>query len=732
MSIVIRLDSSKQPSTIRRVKAEDLCEFLGEIEKSFLEDGTCSACTVLWKSGRFDGFKVSIEAIAKFFDLLANIKIVYGSGDDTSVLLQTQDVPPPTREDIQEKAPIFAKLMDAFSAERNLAAKCQPDYSFFSPAYGYADVLDQFYGELNPGKVIGGYLNSLFLPTRSLLDEAEEKVEVHYQSDDAHFIAELGNELIRNLEGTGLDRGAYALTLKAMFYDDEFSQDERVLNQRHIHHLFKNLTSYPQSVVDFWLDEFHTDGILADESFFGANAEGSMESEDFGWNDFLLKLLAPSLLKHFGRFHLHGLPGKVSDDCRTIKLSALVQFSYALRDHSIELPSEDFCTVKHLFNEYRMLRSFCYNGVVPNCEPGDLSVLQGELGWCVDDDDFDITILISESEFNFTDYAYSDSYEIHHGKVIGEVIRRQRRTECYVRLIKATLEAGHREFAVALLSFYLFSQSFVCKGAIGELRLVIPLIEDGLLGAGRKMLRRTLELVIEITEMFPEESGNAVLSRTLQSYLPKPADLQSLTAKRAQIERDQKVILEKHRSSKREVIEDLEHELGKEEFTVLHKRSLNYLIDTEMKYRKLFQMQGFGMEEWSGLVVQYCLVIENELQTRLEKYNVEYQDMNVSVGRKPGKITFGGALWALKNKMKYLPFATVIQNSSLYRLSENRKLIRKLERLCQKYRNKASHSEEVTDEIFIEFRREYFAQGVLKEFLNNLVTTGEDKTSSAN
>ena len=123
------------------------------------------------------------------------------------------------------------------------------------------------------------------------------------------------------------------------------------------------------------------------------------------------------------------------------------------------------------------------------------------------------------------------------------------------------------------------------------------------------------------------------------------------------------------------------------------------------------------MDEWSGLILQYSLTIDSELELRFNEVIKEYHRFLAKKDRRPPKLTLGTMIYALKNKDMDSEFSVAINNSSLSKLANNDKVLKQLNKLCQGYRNKASHTENITDEILVKFRRLYFEQSLLKNFL---------------
>ena len=61
-------------------------------------------------------------------------------------------------------------------------------------------------------------------------------------------------------------------TLKVKFNYD-FNHEDRVRNQEIILYFLKNIEKYPQSIINFWIEEFDYDGLLNDTDIFNETVE---------------------------------------------------------------------------------------------------------------------------------------------------------------------------------------------------------------------------------------------------------------------------------------------------------------------------------------------------------------------------------------------------------------------------------------------------------------------------
>ena len=203
-------------------------------------------------------------------------------------------------------------------------------------------------------------------------------------------------------------------------------------------------------------------------------------------------------------------------------------------------------------------------------------------------------MLLSQTYGHSTGYDSFDEYmEDKYGEEFAFIYNITRRTDNYLTLYKAARKEGYQELAAAILSFYLFTQSYMSKGPLGEIAKIIPAIEESITGIGGEIVNRSLEIVVQIADTFPDYQHNKLLSLTLSPYLKKQgADVHLLSKHRDTKKQDQKILRYNLRRDKKEVIEDLNEILGHKEFACLQTRSRNYLIQAELRYRKLFQIPG--------------------------------------------------------------------------------------------------------------------------------------------
>lgn len=687
-------------------------ELIDEIESLLVAKRSTEQLTSVFNLIAEKTSHVEDSIIDKYFQLVSNISCVPDASHFMESINSTKNYNETKKDDE------FTRLVREAAAPRENYA---PYYSFFEPAYRFADILDTHFKELNPGKIIGEYLKLIFPGGDqdiciSYSNAKKKHFSVTIKSASAMFLYNVGVKLLSKCSIDNEARKIYKLTLFTFFYwehrvsDNDFTNLQRVENQLTIVHFFKNFFRYPDHITEMWLEEFDIDGRLDDTEIFGEDVAGIFDAQNKITNNYFLNKISPLVLNLLPRLHLKELGCDYYRGGKKISFSSIIKISYMLRDEVIKPEKDTIQELCRFLEEYKTLRVNTWKETVPFCSPEELVAYYFVVKETVDVSNLDFTVLLSRAcydfgELDFSEYLTNNNFEF-----------KSKFQNSYIQLIKTTHDAGYIELSTAILSFYVFSLSFVEKGSIGDLQIIIPLLEKALKGVGREMLFKALEFVIEIANIFPNEPGNLLLAKILIKYTRKNSSIQLVKDSTNSKSSMGVMVREKHRNSKEEVINDLYNYFGEEQLHKLQKTSFEYLVDADWMWSNIFKYQGREKYEWSNIIISYCLVIEAELVFHFQPMLKEFKELQSNPS---AEVTLGTAVWALDNKAKSPNFSCAVKSSKLHLLSENKKLLGRLRNFAKQWRNKASHVPPVSDRDIVDFRREYFDDGLLRDLLNS-------------
>jgi hypothetical protein len=284
----------------------------------------------------------------------------------------------------------------------------------------------------------------------------------------------------------------------------------------------------------------------------------------------------------------------------------------------------------------------------------------------------------------------------------------------YICAFNKAIEEGLPEFAVALLSLYIFLRTLMEKGRLGNLPDLMPAIERALTLPGAKILKHTLAFMVDSVDKYFSSDPVAVCSASyFRVHLPKSAEVHVIDGgaitsfRQANNEAGIKIFFE--------------NELGSDRWNRLSENSRKCLVSAELLWRVSAHEFGFGIKDWSGLINTYCKPIEGELVERLKAFyfSSEYATFLDERGQKRSAKPTAG--WLLKELKSFSTMPAFLQDAlrqSGTRLHEDTKLLNDLYDLVQNYRNIAAHPDAVSMTRFADFKKKLFQEKGLQRFID--------------
>jgi len=223
----------------------------------------------------------------------------------------------------------------------------------------------------------------------------------------------------------------------------------------------------------------------------------------------------------------------------------------------------------------------------------------------------DLVLILSETEFpsNLCDLvpgndtgSFAELTDFYNNKQI-----------VYLTIFNKSVEEGLPELGVALLSLYIFYRTLMLKGRFGNLHELMPAIEQALSLPGSKVLKNALSFVVESVDLYFSNDPVALCSANyFRQHIPQSAQLHVIEGGgKGSFGRQQ---------SEENVREFLFNVLGKVRWEKLSEKSRNCLVSAELQWRNSAVEFGFGIKDWSGLIITYCKAIEAELVERLKYF----------------------------------------------------------------------------------------------------------------
>jgi len=575
-------------------------------------------------------------------------------------------------------------------------------YSWFQSSWLLADYLAEEYPEeLDPGRIIGQYLNLLF-PEKELsfglenINEIPPKKILH-GSLIHDIVTQMGFACIESADVSLRTKTALQVALTGFLNPrDEFLLPEGM---------------FLVDIVDA--------AISAPEGFFSSWALGSWLAsidEDF----YGPQVTKECLKKVLSRCTIVGA-NNISNSVKYeyLDLNLIVALIYKIyTENSVEYDDEINELITQFFDDYTKIRRQTFCGVSPinrysihdffmfyfyfkpyNIQVSDLSVL-------------DLSVLLSCGQFDFKEtYLLPESKDPEHILIEFNEIQK-----VYFLLFQKCTEEGLTELANALLSLYLFGRCIFCNGRFATGNDLEGVISKGLSLPGNRTLKHTLSLIVAESERSFSNDAMAMLSRRfLKQFIPQQAQLHVLSGK-------------EHEPSKRPAASEIEvqtvlsDDLGKDRWNKLSRESQEHLVSAEILWRKTYAEFGFGIKDCSGLITNYFKVIEKELVDRLSVFyhSSSYRIYVETVDKQalPKKPTSG---WLLKVLTKFESLSPELQqmiDATSIKLQHEEKLISKLRSLIEKHRNRAAHDGTYDMVKITEFRKLFYQDRILHRFID--------------
>ncbi len=507
-------------------------------------------------------------------------------------------------------------LIRSLEEQDKLVEKNRATYSWFFPSICISDLLENIYpDEVNPGMVIGRYLEALF-PVQ-LPDEYKEFVtstpsEPRYTipSGSALF------KLIKDVSCWAIEKSPNDVQVRSCLLDcmhDLFPTIERENRKR--------TTSTSEAIVflqyaprSFFLRWFH-DWLLNENNHFDrphkpasddlltillclpfgkGNAPLAFDEEFKGF------LPNKSLLTH--------LVKKDKGELTWFTFSDFIGI-FGVFNLFVDTNEISYFVIKKIAENITRYRIKKLSGIFP-FEPIDK-----EFTWPVAQrllaQDNDLLLMLAYTSLNIDgsqldyhdhslgllpeneDCSFQDVIEIFNSKL-----------EDYLVLVSKAYADGLYEFGTAFLSLYLCYRTVFLKGRHNISPELIETIVRALSLPGAKVLKHTLSFAVESTEdKFSSDPVARASAMILRQFVPHGAKLKVLEGKkkgeRAQSEKD--------------VSAFLEGKIGTERWDKLSANSRVCLVSAEQQWRNNAVDFGFGIGDWSSLITAYCKPVEGEL-----------------------------------------------------------------------------------------------------------------------
>ncbi len=284
----------------------------------------------------------------------------------------------------------------------------------------------------------------------------------------------------------------------------------------------------------------------------------------------------------------------------------------------------------------------------------------------------------------------------------------------YLQLFGKAHAEGLYELGTALLSLYLLYRAVILKGRLNLSPDMLEAINKALALPGAKVLKHTMAIAIESVEKyFPTDPIACCSAMILRQFIPQGAQLTVLPGKAGQ---------EGARiSGAEETKAFFMRELGADRWEQLSEKSQLSLVSAELQWKNSAHDFGFGITDWSGLIMSYCKAIEVELVDRLANFYASSElgaYLTDKGENRPAKATPG---WLLKELKSYDAMPEPLQailKSARIQLVGNINLIRDLNDIFQNYRNRSAHHDPVSMKSFADFKGKMFQSGLLHQFID--------------
>ncbi len=668
--------------------------------------------------------KVKAEAPLELFSKLLSKFYIAASSDACNVQ--------PDIDSGSESAQTAFDILEELSTQRDeLEGRLK---TWFFPVFDFGTLTSKIYPEdLDPCRVIGTYLDILFSPRENWADDFEEVARLVegdcLWADDCGHAISFESPLHRVLE----DAGIWSINASSI---DQEAKDRlktalgNLLNPdadvplpegTEIQHVFiALLLNAPVDFFNAWVTRWWL----------------SIDA-DFCSSPDLTQSCLQSVLRFcaFGGFNKSLLFHEISDledsgedlDQNQITLQKYLRetsgkkfLSYRmfwaickkwLYESGPNLDYETSSLVEKIIENYTHDRLNYFNGIsiLDRFDASHIFQFYNSVS-LFNYDDMDLTLLLSFGEYVSGPLILFDT------GADDSPLTKKREYEfkqyVYLLLFRKAVAEGLPEFGNALLSFYLISLGAYTHGRMTSLATLEPILREALALPGSAILKHTLKIIVEMIEETNAKDPAALLvAKVFSQYLPSGPNLHVLDAPKPKPVDDSSV----ERS--------LRENLGGGRWDKLSEQSKEYLTSAELNWIRCAPDFGAGMKDWSGAISGYCKVLEKELVDRLAPIfeNKAYGDYLQSIGEKPTfQPTLGSCTKVLKRFVK-LPRSVqaLIQRSGMT-IFDNKRLLGDLVDITQNYRNVASHKDPLDMVRYAKFRKKYFEDGLIQDFIDSL------------
>jgi hypothetical protein len=279
------------------------------------------------------------------------------------------------------------------------------------------------------------------------------------------------------------------------------------------------------------------------------------------------------------------------------------------------------------------------------------------------------------------------------------------RAQTYCRATELAFSEGFTDLAVALLTFFIATQSAASGGVLHvPLERLVPLIERALGTSNRKSLVRGLQIARDCADKARRPIEVLVISGFLREHTDRPQNIVPFVQPK----------------SKTTVEITLIEQIGADAKSILSNEAWNLLLQAELMWERLYMDYGMRSMNWGAIAVAYVQPLEAELSRRLEgvfkskDYRVYLDSKGTKVGFAP---TLGPLLYMLK-EFVHLPKTTRkrIQEAHI-RLQDDPKFLETLINKVVRLRNQAAHPEEFSESDFLELKTFLLRDGGYKQFV---------------
>lgn len=652
-------------------------------------------------------FDNGMECLSK---LLAKIKIGYD--------LIISNKPEMDSEQSEKISQSFRELFQTHAEEETQRKQISDKYSWFYPSFIINDSLQSVYPEeLDPGQIIAKYLKQLFpdnveklVPNFTNYTKVQKIYSIKFESPLHSLIITISQAAIYQIYSDNE-------TLKLIV----FGECREILDPEN-----NEQRKFPSETIVIKLIIFSMLAMPAELFYSWYDAMISRLFCDDTPDESKINFLMAALTTFsFGKHNLPLAANNINDDSsdfyydldfwryvaaeKYLSYGDMFWLLYINLEEADNKSDDSRAVVSKLIQSFTKLRRKYFTGMFP-ANWGNCSQCAGEIVGFIGHENSDFLVMLTEANYD-TILCLFPGHVKPYQQRCDDLDKAQK---YYLTLFDKALEEGLPEFAVSLLSIYIFLRAISEQCHFGNLPDLMPAIDRAIALPGSKTLKHTLAFVVDSVDTYLSDDPIAACSAAyFRPYIPKQADLHVIEGAGKSAFR-----LE---SSESDVKTFLENELGRDRWHSLSENSRSCLVSAELQWRNNASVFGFAIKDWSDLITTYCKAIEGELVARLDDFfNCgEYEAYLSAKGlKRPAKATAGWLLKELKSYDAMPPSLQELLSNSRIRLAGNNDLINRLYDIVQNYRNISAHHDAVPMKRFAEFKEKMFQSGLLHKFID--------------